>query len=233
LAAALALAACAAAPSAAWAQLIESPGPQAPAPQAAAPQLPVHPLAVPQAPISQAPISQAPVPPVPVVRPPAAPAPIADGPIGRPPAADGLAADTPSLQVAEAMQRMHLTACAPGVQRAMDFLFEGQPASFIAQPLGSDSDRWPAVFVIESAGPAGTPTRFSTLMVTPNCAGMYQQEIYWSKPCDVIKATIFPNFHGEHVLRREIRVSDAGPSLQVYLAPAGAGCVSIKKELFH
>jgi hypothetical protein len=32
---------------------------------------------------------------------------------------------------------------------------------------------------------------------------------------------------------RDVKVSDDGPALQVYLMPAGAGCVSVKKELFR
>jgi hypothetical protein len=128
---------------------------------------------------------------------------------------------------------MHLTACAATVQQATSFLFEGQDANFIAQPLGPDSDRWPTVFVIESGDPAGGHTRFATLMIAPNCSGMYEQTIYWPQPCSQVKATVFPKYTGEHQLLSQVQVSDSGPALQVYLTPAGAGCISIKKELFR
>jgi hypothetical protein len=138
----------------------------------------------------------------------------------------------PSHELLLDLQQMHLTNCAVSVQQAMAFLFEGQPAHFIAQPLGPDSDRWPAVFVVESA-PAGGHTHLSTLMIAPNCSGMYEQVIYWSQPCDVVKSTIFAKFTGEHVLTRDVKVSDSGPALEVYLSSAGAGCLSVKKELFR
>jgi hypothetical protein len=141
-------------------------------------------------------------------------------------------AANPSHELLLDLQQMHLTNCAASVQQAMSFLFEGQQARFIAQPLGPDSDRWPAVFVVEAA-PTGGHTHLSTLMIAPNCAGMYEQVIYWSQPCDIVKSTVFAKFTGEHVLSRDVKVSDSGPALQVYLSAAGTGCVSVKKELFR
>jgi hypothetical protein len=142
-------------------------------------------------------------------------------------------ASNPSHELLLDLQQMHLTNCAASVQQAMTFLFEGGHANFTAQPLGPDSDRWPAVFVVESVPPAGGHTHLSTLMIAPNCAGMYEQVIYWSQPCDVIKSTVFAKFTGEHVLSRDVKVSDSGPAIELYLTPAGAGCVSVKKELFR
>ena len=148
-------------------------------------------------------------------------------------AAAAMSENSPGQEVLQAMQQMHLTACAQRVQQAMNFLFDGQPARFVAQPLGPDADRWPTVFVVESADPAGGHARLSTLSIAPDCAGLYEQVIYWSEPCATVKASVFGKFTGEHVLLREVKVSDDGPALQVYLTPAGAGCVSVKKELFR
>jgi hypothetical protein len=180
------------------------------------------------------PLLAAPAKPAPAKAPAAAPATppppahAADSAIAR-----GMGDSNPSQQITRALQAMHLTACAGAVQQVTDFLFEGQDANFIAQPLGPDADRWPTVFVIESADPAGGHNRLATLMISPNCSGMYQQTLYWPQPCAVVKSTVFAKYTGEHPLLREVKVSDAGPALQVYLTPAGTGCVSVKKELFH
>jgi hypothetical protein len=148
--------------------------------------------------------------------------------------ARGMGDTNPSQQVLQALSAMHLTACAGTVQQATNFLFEGQDANFVAQPLGPDADRWPTVFVVESADPTGSGhNRFATLVVSPNCSGMYEQTIYWPQPCALVKSTVFAKFTGEHVLLSDVKVSDSGPALQVFLMPAGAGCVSVKKELFH
>jgi hypothetical protein len=141
--------------------------------------------------------------------------------------------DNPSHELLVDLQKMHLTTCAASVQQAMTFLFEGTHARFIAQPLGSDSDRWPAVFVVESQPPTGGHTHLSTLMIAPNCSGMYEQVVYWSDPCDVVKSSVFAKFTGDQVLLKDVRVSSSGPALNVYLMPAGPGCVSVKKELFR
>ncbi len=147
--------------------------------------------------------------------------------------ARGLGDANPSQKVVQALQQLHMTACAGTVQQVTNFLFEGQDANFVAQPLGPDSDRWPTVFVIESANPTGGRNRFATLMIAPNCAGMYEQTIYWPEPCATVKANVFAKFTGEHALLRDVKVSDAGPALQVYLTAAGTGCVTVKKELFR
>ena len=115
----------------------------------------------------------------------------------------------------------------------MTFLFDGQPARFIAEPLGADFDRWPAVFVIETAAPNGGHSRFSTLMISPGCAGMYEQVIYWSQPCATVRSTVFGKFTGDRVLLKDVHIGADGPALEVYLTAAGAGCLSVKKELFR
>ena len=148
--------------------------------------------------------------------------------------ARGLSDDSLTNELTVDMQQMHLTNCATAVQRVMTFLIDGQPARFNVEPLGADSDRFPSVFVVESAAPNGGRTRLSTLMITANCSGMYEQMIDWTQPCDIIKSTVFAKFTGEHALLKDVHVSASGPAIKVYLTPAaGGGCVSVKKELFR
>ena len=52
-------------------------------------------------------------------------------------------------------------------------------------------------------------------------------------PCDRLKATVFANFAAERTLMRDVRISELNPGLQLYLTPAGTGCISVKKELFR
>jgi hypothetical protein len=156
---------------------------------------------------------------------------------GRGQVAGGLStqAGQPSSQLGKAMAQSRLNTCAPTVQRAADFLFEGGAADFTLQPLGPDANRWPSVVTIESRPPDGGQTRFSTLVIAPagSCAGLYQQVIYWNEPCATVQKTVFGAFAGARPLYRDVQVSEANPGLQVYLMPAGKGCVSIKKELLH
>ncbi len=128
-----------------------------------------------------------------------------------------------------------ITACAAVIQRAADFLFAGGPGNFSLQPLGPDANRWPTAVTLESTSPDGAQTRFATLIVAPagTCSGFYQQVIYWPQSCAVVKKSTFAAFTGDRLLFRTITASEANAGLQLYLMPAGAGCVSIKKELLH
>jgi hypothetical protein len=150
-------------------------------------------------------------------------------------AAMGGAAQTPSQRLAAALAQVGLTTCAPAAERAADFLFEDGEANFTVQPLGPDANRWSTVIVIEGAHQAMGRTRLSTLTVSPGptCSGLYEQVIYWDLPCAKLKASVFAAFGAPRTLLRNVQVSELSPGLQLYLTPAGAGCVSMKKELFH
>lgn len=147
----------------------------------------------------------------------------------------GGGAQTPSQRLAAALAQIGMTTCAAAAQRAADFLFEDGEASFTVQPLGPDANRWPTVIVIEGAHATMGRTRLSTLTVSPGptCAGFYEQVIWWDMPCDKLRAAIFGAFGAPHMLLRSVQVSELNPGLQLYLTPAGAGCTSVKKELFH
>ena len=171
----------------------------------------------------------------PVARRPAAPpaAPLASGPS----VAQGLSTIRPTVsqRLAAAMNQTRMTVCAAQLQQIVDFLLEGQDGNFTFQPLGPDTNRWPVVVTLESSHPALGRTRLATIIASPGqgCSGMYQQTIYWAEPCDTLKRTTFAGFQSPHPLSREVQVSEANAGLQLYLMPAGAGCVSVKKELFH
>ena len=57
--------------------------------------------------------------------------------------------------------------------------------------------------------------------------------IAWPTPCEQLKATTFAAFANTRILLRNVKVSELGPGLQIYLMPGPTGCVSVKKELFH
>jgi hypothetical protein len=142
---------------------------------------------------------------------------------------------TPSQRLASALAQIGLTACAAAAQHAADFLFEDGDANFTVQPLGPDANRWPTVIVIEGAHQAMGRTRLSTLTVSPGptCSGFYEQVIWWDMPCDRLKTSVFAAFGAPRALLRNVLVSELNPGLQLYLTPAGPGCTSVKKELFH
>jgi hypothetical protein len=147
----------------------------------------------------------------------------------------GQAVQTPAARLAAALGQIGLTSCAAPVMRAAGFLFEDGEANFTIQPLGPDANRWPTVIVIEGAHAAMGKTRLTTLTVSPGvtCSGFYEQVIWWPTPCDKLKSTVFAAFGPPKLLLRDIQVSELNPAVQLYLEPAGTGCTSVKKEMFH
>ena len=142
---------------------------------------------------------------------------------------------TPAARLSAALSQIGLTTCAASVQRAAGFLFEDGEANFTVQPLGPDPNRWPTVIVIEGAHAAMGKTRLTTLTVSPGptCSGFYEQVIWWPAPCNTLKSTVFAAFAPPRLLLREIQVSELNAAVQLYLEPAGTGCTSVKKEMFH
>lgn len=151
--------------------------------------------------------------------------------------AQGLSTLRPGVaeRVAAAAAQLRMSACASQLQTIVTFLLEGQDGNFTLQPLGPDSNRWPVVVALESSHPANGRTRLATIIVSPGagCSGFYQQTIWWAEPCSQVKRSLFADFQNPRLLHREVQVSEANAALQLYLMPAGSGCVSVKKELFH
>ena len=144
----------------------------------------------------------------------------------------------PAQRLAASLAQIHMGLCTPVFQQAGAFIFENGEANFIVQPLGPDANRWPTVVTIESVHPPGATnkvpqTRLTTLVIAPagTCSGLYTQVIYWPETCAALKARVFAGFGPEKPLLARVMASEASPGLQLYLTPAGTGCVSVKKEL--
>lgn len=161
---------------------------------------------------------------------------VAPPPVAARSAAAGVASglNGTSQRFAQALRSIHMTFCASAAQRAFDFLLEGQEGNFTVQPMGPDADRFPVVITLESYHAASGQTRFSTIMVASaaGCTGMYEQVITWVQPCDVVRKQIFSSFSPKGPVYKNVQLLDGGPALQLYTMSNGAGCVSVKKELF-
>jgi len=147
----------------------------------------------------------------------------------------GEAVDSPLDRLNAALQQIGMTTCAGTVQRASSFLFEDGVANFTVQPLGPDANKWPVVITMETHHQTAGRSRFTTLIVAPGptCSGFYQQTIEWLAPCQELKTSVFANYKDFKLLFQTVQVGELSPAVQVYLIPAGTGCTSVKKELFH
>lgn len=122
--------------------------------------------------------------------------------------------------------------CSAALAKVALFLSNGMDATYTVEPLGVDETAWPIVLTMESENPGGGD-RLSVANMNPGCSGMYTQTIYWSRSCEAVKTQVFPNFGSQKTFMRNVRKSRSGRNLELFLMPAAAGCVSIKKELFR
>jgi len=79
------------------------------------------------------------------------------------------------------------------------------------------------------------PLGYASASFAPNqangCGAMYEAVVYWNMKCDDVAARQFAGLKQIGALRKDITMLDGGPALNVFLMPAGSGCISIKKEV--
>lgn len=148
------------------------------------------------------------------------------------------AAATPAPSAVNAITQAAVSkgvlACAGRVNQVTDFLTGGKPAGvFLFLPPAQPDQRLLSVSV--EAG-AIDPPAYVSASFAPNqangCGAVYEAVAYWPQACDKVAAGQFAELKRGPVLRKSIQVLEgAGPGSRVFLMPAGAGCVSIKKEV--
>jgi len=130
----------------------------------------------------------------------------------------------------ERLGQLGMTTCTETFTFVAMYLANGQRAAFRAYAVGSSAARRPTYMTMESSDP-GFPSRLSTLVVGPNCDGLYVQRIRWKENCREVKAKYFSTFKDEEILLTDVTISYSG-SVEVSLAPTGTGCLSVKTETF-
>lgn len=64
-----------------------------------------------------------------------------------------------------------------------------------------------------------------------DCSATYDAVTYWNGTCAQVATGSFASFKVTQALNKTIFTLDGGPFVKVFLMPAGAGCISIKKEI--
>jgi hypothetical protein len=124
--------------------------------------------------------------------------------------------------------------CVGRIDQVSNFLTNGAVSSGAAVFLPPrEVDRGLASVSMEVLGTNGLS--YVNTAYSPSatgCDGVYEAVTYWAGSCEQVAAT-FPNFTLGKPLRQHIFTLDGGPTAKIYLMPAGAGCISIKKEVVY
>lgn len=135
--------------------------------------------------------------------------------------------------ITQAAAQKGVLACAGRIEQVSNFLgFSPQSGALLMAPSAQPDQRLvPLVMEV----PAGDGGAYISASFAPNqangCGATYDAVVYWPQSCDVVAPKSFAGLKNLGRLKGHIAVLDGGPNLKVFLMPAGAGCVSVKKEV--
>jgi hypothetical protein len=64
-----------------------------------------------------------------------------------------------------------------------------------------------------------------------NCGVVYDAVTYWAESCAVVSSRLIKDVKPMGTLGSKIAMLDGGPTMRIFLMPAGPGCIQIKKEV--
>lgn len=110
-----------------------------------------------------------------------------------------------------------------------------QSGAFIFLPQRADGTQRlaSASLEIRAARQSGYASATFAPVGAGRCDAVYDAVVYWSENCRDVAAKSFAQFKPAGVVKQNITILDGGPLARVFLMPAGAGCVSIKKEAVY
>ncbi len=135
--------------------------------------------------------------------------------------------------ITEAAVRGGVLTCAKRIEQVTKYLTDGtQSGAFLFIPK-TQPDQGIFSASIEVAGQTGTPI-YASASFAPLANGqtgaVYDAVEYVAQTCDFVEKNVFKDLKRAGILRKDIVMLD-GIATRVFLMPAGAGCVVIKKEV--
>ncbi len=130
-----------------------------------------------------------------------------------------------------------MVACAARLEQVSNFLGFGPEAGAYLMTSGAgasgSADQRLLPLVLEV--PLGPTSAFISATFAPNqangCGATYDAVVYWPQACEAVVTSQFGTLRRLGLLKRDVLVLDGGPATKVFLMAAGAGCISVKKEV--
>lgn len=135
--------------------------------------------------------------------------------------------------LSRAAQNAGVRACQPLVDRATRYLISDSPSwgLLLAAPDNANSRIFSTVIEIE---PEKGPTTIASATFAPYgdsaCGVSYDAVTYWKESCLEVYSKQLKELRLIGNLGNKVVMLDGGPSMRIFLMPAGTGCVQIKKE---
>jgi hypothetical protein len=151
------------------------------------------------------------------------------------PVADAAPPPTGSANsITQAVFNAGAMACAPRVNQITNFLIAGgENGAFLFVPP-KEVDRAMVSVSMEIQAP-NTPLAYASASFSPGtsigCGGMYETVVYWNGACNAVATQVFKDAKVVGPLMKSITILEIASAARIFLMPAGAGCISIKKEV--
>lgn len=138
---------------------------------------------------------------------------------------------------AVAAQRAGISKCAARINQVSSFVTGNNPSN--GQLLTGPKDRVNKDIVataieVESSGITSlVSSSYAPGAGATECSATYDAITYWNASCAMVATSNYGAFKLTQPLMRSVYVLDGGPTVKVFLMPAGSGCVSVKKEMVY
>lgn len=146
------------------------------------------------------------------------------------------AAALPNAVTVAAVQQGVLT-CSQRINQIANFIGmdERAGALLISPPSQPDQRLFALAAELPKRLPGSAAYVSATFSPTPvnTCGASYDAVVYWPQGCGDLAQQIFASFRPIGTLKTDVQVLDGGPTIKVFLMPAGSGCVSIRRELVY
>lgn len=138
---------------------------------------------------------------------------------------------------ADVAQRAGISKCAARINQVSSFVTGSNPNSgqlLTGAPDRVNKDIVATAIEVESSGITSlVSSSFAPGAGTSECSATYDAITYWNASCAMVATSNYGAYKLTQPLMRSVYVLDGGPTVKVFLMPAGSGCVSVKKEMVY
>ncbi len=134
--------------------------------------------------------------------------------------------------LASAMGKAGVSHCQGRVQQVTDFLANGanSGATLLLPPDHLNDHLVSASLEVFDGSTVFYANMDFAPLVAYGCDANFESVAYWPESCETVAKVQFKEAKNTGKMRQHIAVLTAGNNLQIFLMPAGNGCVSIKKQ---
>ena len=135
--------------------------------------------------------------------------------------------------LASAMGKAGVSHCQGRVQQVTDFLANGtnSGASLLLPPDHLNDHLVSASLEVFDGSTLFYANMDFSPLIAYGCDASFESVAYWPENCEKVANVQFKEAKNTGKMRKHIGVLTAGSNLQIFLMPAGNGCVSIKKQV--